>query len=106
MKSLFIIFCGLFISVSIHAQKLHVLFVIDGEDTNFGLMQLRNESDILSILEIVERELLHPSILGDRAAPAKWAPQGPAAAWSAKSAETPTKSTPHSAFGDADLPHG
>ena len=57
MKSLFIIFCGLFISVSIHAQKLHVLFVIDGEDTNFGLMQLRNESDILSILEIVEREL-------------------------------------------------
>lgn len=57
MKNLFLLFCGLFIVVSVRAQKLHVLVVIDEEDTNFGLLQLRNESDILYILEIVEREL-------------------------------------------------
>ena len=57
MKNLLLFFCGLFIVVSVRAQKLHVLVVIDEEDTNFGLLQLRNESDILYILEIVEREL-------------------------------------------------
>lgn len=57
MKTLLLVFFGFFISVSIYAQKLHVLFVIDNEDTNFGLLQLRNESDMIHILEIVEREL-------------------------------------------------
>lgn len=57
MKSLLLLCFGLCISVSIHAQKLHILFVVDDEDSNFGLLQLRNESDMLYILEIVEREL-------------------------------------------------
>lgn len=58
MKSLLLLCFGLCISVSIHAQKLHILFVVDDEDSNFGLLQLRNESDMLYILEIVERELI------------------------------------------------
>lgn len=52
MKYLLTLFGALFITLSLHAQKLHVLFVVENEDPNFGLPQLRNEADMLQILEI------------------------------------------------------
>lgn len=54
MKYLLTLFGALCITLSLHAQKLHVLFVIENEDSRFGLPQLRNEADMLQILEIVE----------------------------------------------------
>ncbi len=57
MKYLLTLFGALIITLSLHAQKLHVLFVIDNEDPNFGLLQMRSEADMLQILEIAERGL-------------------------------------------------
>jgi hypothetical protein len=54
MKYLLTLFGALFIALSLHAQKLHVLFVIENEDSRFGLPQLRNEADMLQILDIVK----------------------------------------------------
>lgn len=52
MKYLLTLFGALFITLSLPAQKLHVLFVIENEDSRFGLPQLRNEADMLQILDI------------------------------------------------------
>lgn len=57
MKYLLTLFGTLLITLSLHAQKLHVLFVIENEDPDFGLLQLRNEADMLQILQTVEWEL-------------------------------------------------
>lgn len=57
MKHLLTFFGALFITLSLSAQKLHVLFVIENEDPTFGLLQLRNEADMLQILQTVEWEL-------------------------------------------------
>ena len=54
MKYLLTLFGALIITLSLHAQKLHVLFVVENEDPNFGLLQLRSEADMLQILEIAE----------------------------------------------------
>ncbi|WP_428657683.1 hypothetical protein [Runella sp.] len=52
MKYLLTLFGALFITLSLQAQKLHVLFVVENEDPEFGLLQLRSEADMLQILEI------------------------------------------------------
>lgn len=57
MKYLLTLFGTLLITLSLRAQKLHVLFVIENEDPDFGLLQLRNEADMLQILQTVEWEL-------------------------------------------------
>lgn len=54
MKYLLTLLGAFFITLSLPAQKLHVLFVIENEDSRFGLPQLRNEADMLQILGIVE----------------------------------------------------
>jgi len=54
MKYLLTLFGAFFITLSLPAQKLHVLFVVENEDSRFGLPQLRNEADMLQILDIVE----------------------------------------------------
>jgi hypothetical protein len=57
MKYLLTLLGALFITLSLPAQKLYVLFVIENEDPKFGLPQLRNEADMLQILQTVEWEL-------------------------------------------------
>jgi hypothetical protein len=57
MKCLLTLFGALLITLSLPAQKLHVLFVIENEDPAFGLPELRNEADMLQILKTVEWEL-------------------------------------------------
>lgn len=52
MKYVLTLLGVLFITLSLHAQKLHVLFVVENADPNFGLLQLRNEADMLQILDI------------------------------------------------------
>ena len=54
MKYVLTLLGALFMALSLHAQKLHVLFVIENEDSKFGLPQLRNEADMLQILDIVK----------------------------------------------------
>ncbi len=52
MKYLLTLFGALFITLSLHAQKLHVLLVVENEDPDFGLLQLRSEADMFQILDI------------------------------------------------------
>lgn len=60
MKNLYSFFLWLFLSASVYGQKLHVVFVIEKEDINFGLRNLRNEEMMMQIMETVKWGLNYP----------------------------------------------
>ncbi|MCP1381227.1 hypothetical protein [Runella salmonicolor] len=60
MKNLCLILTGLLMNAWVYGQKLHVVFVIEKEDINFGLLNLRNEELMMQIMETVKWGLNYP----------------------------------------------